>query len=162
MPSRENEAEFIYWAVKGNDAAFDLVNTLFQVSQTLDDLMDKDKPVSDKELFSAFHSCLVEIPRNPFYLKHLNYLVPLFSQYLMDWYDATMIERADDDHLKNVAFGLRSNIGALISQCAYLIGGIDWQCEVSVKVREHIWMETLQDYKRELNYVRQRKAEEAR
>lgn len=149
MPSRDNESDFVLKCVKGNAAAHSMIMQVFKVSQVLDDLVDKDKPVSDHEIFKAFHACLVAIPMNEFYQRYMHYLAPLFSQYLMDWYDATQIERMNSDHLKNVAFGLRSNVGSLIEQCAFLVGGIDYQLSVSVAIKEHIWMETLEEYKAE-------------
>lgn len=150
MPSRIDESEFVLRCVMGNTHAHAMIMAVFSISQTLDDLIDKDKELADDVIFNAFHACLVELPRNPFYLHYVEYLTPLFSQYLMDWYDATKIERMNTEHLKNVAFGLRSNVGSLITQCAYLVGGIEHQHAVSVSVKEHIWMETLEDYKREL------------
>lgn len=150
MPSRDNESEFVMECVLGHRDAHRMIMDLFSVSQVLDDLIDKDRPVDEEEIFKTYHTCLVDIPRNPFYLNHLNFLVPLFSQYLMDWYDATLLERKGTNHFKDVAFGLRTNLASIVTQCAYLIGGLDHKQSVAIEVRKHFWMETMTEYRDDL------------
>jgi hypothetical protein len=149
--ARDNEEKFLQWALQGHTAAVMLCQRVFKVSQILDDLIDKDKPVSDEDIYKAFFNAMVSIPLNAFYQQHQVYLVPLFNQYLTDWYDATLMERQGDNHFRNVSFATRSNVGSIIGQCAFLIGGLDWQREVSVRVREHIHEDTLEQYKEELS-----------
>lgn len=151
MPSQPDEHEFLLWALQGNADAVDLVERLFRVSQTLDDLVDHDKDLSDQKIFEAFFECLVLIPGNATYQRFFVHLNPLMSQYLQDWFDATTMERTGHDHHRKVAFGLRSNLGAIITQLALLIGGFEWMQRVAPAVRNHIHCELFEDYTSGLN-----------
>jgi hypothetical protein len=151
MPSRSDEHEFLNWALQNDRDAVDLVQRLFRVSQVLDDLVDKDCELSDLQVYAAFFECLVLIPANPAYQKHFPHINPLLGQYLQDWFDATQMERSGIDHHRRVAFGLRSNLGGVVTQLALLIGGFEWMQQVAPAVRDHIHCELFEDYERELS-----------
>lgn len=154
MPSRPDEHEFLVWALQGDLAAVELVQRIFRVSQTLDDLVDKDKELSDRDIYAAFFESLVLIPANSAYQRFFAHLNPLFAQYLQDWFDATLMERSGVDHHIRLAFGLRSNLGAIITQLALLIGGFEWMQRVAPAVRDHIHCELFEDYLAELPVIR--------
>ncbi|EGR3070233.1 hypothetical protein DMW20_11770 [Vibrio parahaemolyticus] len=148
-----NQIDFIKKAVLGNQAAEDFCRRLFNVSQLLDDLIDKDKPITDDEIFKAFWECLIEIPKNPFYIAHSPTLIPMMQVFMMDYYDSVTLERANNlnmqnnDHGKNIAFVLRDSIGSIITHCAYLVGGYQHMIEISAQTRMVIFDESLEDYK---------------
>ncbi len=151
-----NQVEFIKKAVLGDLAAEDFCRRVFNVSQVLDDLIDKDKPVTDDDIFNSFWECLIEIPKNPFYLKHAPTLVPMMQVFMVDYYDSVVLERAEkvnkqkNDHGKNIAFTLRDSIGSIITHCAYLVGGYQHMIEMSAEVRLVIFDESLENYKESL------------
>ena len=149
MP-RENEAEFVSWALKGDRGAIDFCDMFFRISQTWDDLIDRDKPIHESTINRMMWDALIELPSNSFYLEHQAELIPLFRQYAIDWMDSNVLERGKSDHGKNIAFVLRDSVSSLLTQCAYYIGGIEWMAEVSVHIREHIFEDTLFDYKASL------------
>lgn len=123
---------------------------LFRISQVLDDLIDKDKPVSEVTITRAFWLALIELPANPFYRQHEPYLRPLMASALQDWTDATTMERAGDEHGKHLAFVLRDQLTAVVIQCAYLIGGYSWMQGVSEHIRRHFHEDSLTDYMNDL------------
>ena len=45
-----------------------MLNDLFRAMHTWDDLVDKDKPVSEADINGAFVALMVHVPANPFYL----------------------------------------------------------------------------------------------
>lgn len=145
-----NEEEFLFYSLKENLSAVEFCQLIFRISQILDDLVDKDKPVSDDELINLVFDCLVSVNLNPFFVAHQHYLTPLLAQHLSDWRDSTAMERSNSEHLKHVAFGLRSNVGSLITQCAFLIAGKGWADTISIKMRELIHDESLTDYLKNL------------
>lgn len=145
MP-RQNEEEFLFWALRGHRQAVAFCQGIFRISQVWDDLIDRDRAVSDAQVNEAFWTALVSIPQNPFYAAHMIHLTPLLSQYIVDWMDATRLE-GEGEHEESIAFVLRDSVGSIIIQCAYLVGGFEWMNQVSQAVREHIFEETLEQYR---------------
>lgn len=148
MP-RANEEQFLFKVLCGRKDAVRFCQLLFRVSQVWDDLVDGDRQVAAEDINRAFWMLLVELPVNSFYNDHFSHLQPLLSQYICDWLDANELEKRGDDHGKNIAFVLRDGIGAIIIQCAYLLGGYDYMRKVSEEVRRHIFEEGLEKYKQE-------------
>lgn len=126
-----------YW-LKGHAEACIFIDTVFDIAHTLDDLTDRDKPVSTAQAQSAFRSALIDLPRNPFYVQHFALLNAALHLAFLNWLAANNLEvRADDDAAKDVAFILRSSYADLITVCAYIIGGEAWAVQVAADVRVH-------------------------
>lgn len=149
MP-RPDERQFLNDVLLGNVDAIRFCETLFRVSQVIDDLIDKDRSVSDRTIERSYWDAMIEIPSNPFYQRHLQTLVPLMQTAFNDWLDANTLENADD-HGRNIAFVLRDSVGNIACQVAYLVGGFDHMRSVSPLIRLHIHEDTLSDYKQELD-----------
>lgn len=159
MP-RPDEHAFLTQVLPQCPDAVAFCETLFRISQTLDDLIDKDQPVSDDAIVSAFWQALIELPGNPFYRRHELYLRPLMAGALQDWRDSVLLERGDDDHGKALAFVLRSQLTSLVVQCAYLVGGEDWMNHVSEPIRRHFHDHSFAEYLTDLEeeaHVRRRR-----
>lgn len=149
MP-RNNEHAFLNQVLQSNSAAVSFCETLFRISQTLDDIIDGDKSVSGNDVVSAFWQSLIELPANPFYRQHEPYLRPLMASALQDWRDSVAMERADDDHGKHLAFVLRDQLTSVVVQCAYLVGGEAWMANAGPLIRRHFHEDSLDDYLSEL------------
>lgn len=145
MP-RQNEATFLRGVLRNNEAAAQFCEMLFRISQTLDDLIDKDNPVADTTLIRTFWEALIELPANPFYREYEPYLRPLMASALQDWRDSACLERSDNRHYKTLAFVLRDQLTAVVTQCAYLVGGYEWMNKVSLSIRDHFHEDVLDDY----------------
>ena len=149
MP-RQDEHAFLCRVLPNHPAAVAFCETLFRISQTLDDLVDRDRPVSDEAVMSAFWQALIELPANPFYRQHELYLRPLMAGALQDWRDSVTLERSGDHHGRTLAFVLRDQLTSLVIQCAYLVAGEQWMNQVSVAIRQHFHEDGLDDYLTEL------------
>lgn len=145
MP-RQDEQQFLAYVLQGQPQAIAFCHRLYATTQVIDDLIDKDRDVSDEELFRAFWDCLFELPINPFYRQHEIYLRPILATGFQDWWDSVKLERAGDNHARHVAFVLRDSLTSVVIQCAYLIGGYDWMQEVSETIRRHAHEDTLSEY----------------
>lgn len=145
MPQAD-EQEFLKTVFGGRGDVIDFLNTLFRTTQVIDDLVDKDRPVDDDEIFHAFWSCLFELPTNPFYRQNEVYLRPILAAGFQDWWDSVKLERSGDDHGKTIAFVLRDSLTGVVIQCAYLVGGYDYMQEVSERIRRHAHEDTLDQY----------------
>ena len=140
-----SEQEFTYKACKGYQPAIDLCNQYFHVCQVWDDLIDKDRPLSDTEINNTFISALFEIPSNHFYRANFDYLKGVMFSGVIDWMDANDLEKGTD-HQKMVAYTLRDNFNNLLIHCAYLIGGKAWMHEIRKQLRLDVYDESLDAY----------------
>jgi hypothetical protein len=135
--------------MQGNMDAVKFCDDLFALTQTWDDLVDGDREVSPDAVNRAFWRALVELPQNPFYVRHMHDLRPLLRGFFNDWFDANTLEKGDV-HERTLSFVLRDTVGGVASQCAYLVGGYDWMRRVSPDIRRMIHDEGLEDYLRGL------------
>lgn len=135
-------------AFRGDEHAADLLVALSEMTQTYDDLIDRDKPVSDEAIHRMMHIVLVAIPRNPFYVAWRAELQPMIEQMVIDWRTANELEGGDTAQ-KLVAYVLRDTLCSVVVRAAHIIGGWDWALEVSTRVRKYVHDEPPGDYVRE-------------
>lgn len=145
MP-QPNERAFLQHVLQGQAAPILFCEALFRISQTLDDLIDGDKPVTGDAVYRAFWEALVDLPGNPFYRQHESALRPLMAAALQDWRDSVTLERAGDHHGRTLAFVLRDQLTGVVVQCAGIVGGFEWMQQVSAEIRRHFHEDALVDY----------------
>lgn len=141
-----DEAQTIRLIVKGNEEAALYCEQFFSVCQIWDDLIDKDKEVSDSMINTMMWLTLLEMPKNRFFQQYSHELIPVMRQYVIDWFDANQYENKKDDHSLSISYVLRDSINQLLVQCAYLIGGAEWAANVSFSLRERVHDESIADY----------------
>lgn len=151
--SQTGETKFLVSVLRGNEPAVQMCQQLHEIAQVLDDLIDKDKPVSDQKIIHTFWKMLIELPDNPFYRQHELTIRPLIAVALQDWTDSVNMERAGDAHARTLAFVLRDQITAVVVQCACIVGGYEWMQSVSVDIRRYAHEESLEDYLSELKGI---------
>lgn len=149
MP-QPNEREFLQYVLKDHGPAILFCESLFRVSQTLDDLIDQDKPITGDTIYQSYWEALIEIPSNSFYRANELTLRPLMAAALQDWKDSVTLER-DSQHGRTIAFVLRDQLTSLVVQCSCLVGGFDWMQQVSKQIRLHFHEDSLQSYIDDLN-----------
>ncbi len=121
---------------QGNGEAVKLIGLLYQVFHTWDDLIDRDRAVTDQAVNNAFWDLLCELPRNPFFLLWRDELVPAIRSAVMDWQSSVSLERAGDLDSVGYAYGLRASLATVVIQIAYLIGDKEWADQVAQEVRQ--------------------------
>lgn len=151
MP-QPNEREFLQHVLKDHGPAILFCESLFRVSQTLDDLIDRDQPITDDAIYQSYWEALIEIPSNSFYRANEITLRPLMAAALQDWKDSVTLER-DSQHGRTLAFVLRDQLTSLVVQCANLVGGFHWMQQVSKDIRLHFHEDSLNSYLDDLNEV---------
>lgn len=125
--------EHIY---KNDTAAIELSFMLLDVSQVWDDLVDKDKPVSQEEIDTAFLYSLQYIPTHKYWSPALHCM--LNSVYLR-WYAANCIERdcsADNNELAK-AWMLRAGLFDLFEMLSMQLHGIDFARSNARLIRQY-------------------------
>ena len=145
-----NERVFLQRVLQDHGPAILFCEALFRISQTLDDLIDGDKPVAGEAIYQAFWEALIELPSNPFYRQHEPFLRPLMAAALQDWRDSVSLERVGDHHGRTLAFVLRDQLTGLVVQCAGIVGGFAWMQQMGAEIRRYFHDEALVDYLGEL------------
>lgn len=150
MTPDPNEVAMLRFWLKENEDAVRFCLDVFSISQTLDDLVDRDAPVSGEEIERMAMLMFSDIPRNPFYRQHQDSLQSFMETALMYWMDANKLE-ARGEAGRRLAFVFRDIIGGLANKCALLIGGFDWWSLVTLDIHRRMTHdETYESYARDL------------
>ena len=121
--------------LQGNTDALAMILDIHRIVEVWDDLLDKDKPVSDSALNATIAAALITLPRNPFYARNFNLLSPILEMAIMDWHAASELERIGGEALRT-SYALRCAFYALTVMAAKIIGGAEWAQKVSVELRQ--------------------------
>lgn len=130
-----DQALALHW-MRGNATAVDFLRSAFHVAHFWDDLIDRDKQISDAQVNGAMFQALVFLPRNPFYQAHFHDLNAVLANAITNWQVATQLERNGGVNGKRAAYVLRAAYVDLVTHSALLIGGMDWARDVGVEVRQ--------------------------
>lgn len=131
---KQRDEKLRFW-LKGNLFACDCIVQLSTVSETWDDLVDKDREVSNKEIDEAFSILLVRLQNNPFYLQFQTQLMAITLLGINAWMDANALEKADTEKERALAFYIRNYCYELTSAAAFFVGGWDWLRSISLEMR---------------------------
>lgn len=135
--------------VKGDHEAFDFLMNVHEIVEVWDDLIDKDKAVSDLALNDTFYRALIVLPRNGFYQRNFSLLNPIFEAGILDWFTANALEAKGDTESLMAARVLRCNLQQLMVMCARVVGGVEWAKRVGLELRT-MGVETFAQYASEL------------
>lgn len=116
----------LYPLLRDDRDALELCIDLLFVGHLWDDLIDKDKPLKDEEINSAFAGMLARIPRNPFFQRHVRDLGPLLMSTVLQWKDANKLELRGSSQERAMAYMLRNMLLQVMAYCIWLIGGDAW------------------------------------
>jgi len=141
-----DDRQYLLHAYQGNTDAVDLVLRIAEISHTWDDLVDRDKPVTDAQINRAFSIALLELPKNQFYQAHCLDLLPVMTTGTLNWLTANEYEKQQDKEAHALAHVLRYGIADLALFIAYLIGGQEWAQQVAPELRRRSQRDTLENY----------------
>ena len=132
--------------LKGDEAAVAFVVRIFRALHVWDDLIDKDKNVTDDEIHSVFWDLLIALPADPFYRAHLHLLSGTIVNAVLNWRIANQMEREGNEKDKSIAFILRGAYIDILSASAFIVGGIDWVNTIGPAIRRWAHEETFEEY----------------
>lgn len=142
------DQEFMLMAFKDNRSAVDFVLMIARVADVWDNLIDKDNPVSDEAINSAFWLLAVEMPGNAFYREYIDDLRPVMATGILNWMAATRMER--DETLPHraieIAHVIRYSIADVVMMVALLCGGPEWAAQVGPELRMRSQRSDLNEY----------------
>jgi hypothetical protein len=140
------ERENLLTWLRGDEAAVRFVEDVAYVTQVWDDLIDRDKPVSDDQINGAFERLFIAVPRNSFYRTYFAELQPLVEQMIVDWHTANALERGTTQD-RMAAWMLRDSLTAVVIRAAILIGGYAWGLECAPQIRRFVHDEPFEEYR---------------
>ena len=128
--------EAIDLAANGDRGAASYLWAMATAARTLDDLVDRDEPVTDEQIVNAFFGLLVDLPLLPFFQRHRDVLTGVQLVALNAWLDANHLERRGDATAQLYAHVLRDAVNELLVAVAYLTGGFRHMRRVSLRARD--------------------------
>jgi hypothetical protein len=132
--------------LRGNIEAVQFVVRVFRALHIWDDLIDRDKALTDDEINSVFWDLLVVLPTDPFYVRNIALLNSTLVNAIINWHIANKLEREGDEKDKSVAFVLRGAYIDILSAAAFIVGGMQWVQEVGPAIRRWAHEETFDEY----------------
>ena len=144
-----NDIEFLTFAMRGDMDAVGLVMSVVKIADVWDNLIDKDKDVSDEDINQAFWLACVEIPRNPAFRRYQLDITSVFSMGIINWHVANKLQTGDD-HAKQIAHVTRYSIADVSLYLATAIGGPEWVIEVGPELRLRSQKDKLENFLKEM------------
>lgn len=149
---RETIKTILEPALRGNQDAITYCMYIYEIAHLWDDLIDKDKDITDEAVNTAFIRALIDIPYNNFYRQNMDYLLPLQHNAILQWLDANKMEKMDLNS-KCKAYMLKASFLQIVNCCAALIGGHEWAIQIGVDLRNALYGETLEEFLGEVQYA---------
>jgi hypothetical protein len=150
MNSKEGKLEWF----GGNQDALNLYRMFVDLLHTWDDLVDRDREVTELEINNAFMIALVYMPANPFYKHIQEQIMPMWLMVISAYEAGNKFEREKDEHGLEIAHTLRYAAGHIVSYMVYVCVGRNQAKEIMPEVWKHVVYERFDDYRKEhLNAV---------
>lgn len=133
----------------GNQDALNMFRLFVDLSHIWDDLIDKDKPVSDDRINHAFLCCLVYLQANPFYRAIQDQVLPMWISVISAYDTANKLERQKEEHGLEISHGLRYAAGHIVSYAVHVCVGEEKAKEFMPEVWKTIYFERYDEYREE-------------
>jgi hypothetical protein len=145
MNNKEGKLEWF----GGNEDALQLFRMIVDLAHAWDDLIDKDKEISDAEIHNSFLICLVYMQANPFYRKIQEQVWPMWLTVVSAYETANKFEREKDVHGLEISHGLRYAGGHIVAYIVHVCVGPEKAKEYLPEVWKTIINERFDDYRKE-------------
>ncbi|PCJ80858.1 MAG: hypothetical protein COA57_14740 [Flavobacteriales bacterium] len=133
--SRSNASEAFELASNKNESALSYLYMIGNCSRVVDDLIDKDRPVSNEQVMDMCFSLLVEIPFNDFFNQFKQTLLPFHVAFIQAYRDANALETGTTME-KEFAKHLSDTINEIVHTVCWLTGGFGILKNSSLKIRK--------------------------
>lgn len=135
--------------MSGNKEAFQLMVDLSRLGNIYDDLIDRDKPVSEKDIHSLMAKVLLEIPENRFYREHQTEILAVMATGLINYHAANQIEALGNLEELRVSHCLRYSVIDVGLLCMKITGGYEFAAKNARRARLMFQNDTWAHYKSE-------------
>jgi purine-cytosine permease-like protein len=134
----------------GNQDALNLYHMFVDLAHTWDDLVDRDKPVTQDAINNAFLICLAYMPANPFYQQIQQAVLPMWLTVVSAYQTANKFEQDKDEHGLEIAHTLRYAAGNIIAYAVHVCVGPEKAKEILPEMWKTVVAERYADYKAEV------------
>jgi hypothetical protein len=122
--------------IQDNDA-LRFLHIVGEIAETWDDLIDRDKPLTDSQINRAFWLATIGLQTNPFYQRHGAILMPVMAAGMNAFMDSAGMEKGDAQD-RATAYGLRDFYLELVSMVIFITRGYEAMREHSATVRRFL------------------------
>lgn len=133
----------------GNADAMNMCKMLIDLLHTWDDMVDKDRELTEDQTNNAFLICLVYLPSNPFYQLIQRDIMPMWISVVSAYETGNKFERDKDEHGIEIAHTLRYAAGHILSYAIHVCVGPEKAKEILPVVWKNIVYERFDDYRKE-------------
>lgn len=133
----------------GNQDALSMFRMFVDLAHTWDDLVDRDKEVSEDNINHAFAIALVYLPANPFYQAIQPQVLPMWLSVIHAFQTANAFEKAKDPHGLEIAHTLRYAAGNIMTYAVHVCVGPEKAKEYLPEMWKAIVVERFDDYRKE-------------
>jgi purine-cytosine permease-like protein len=133
----------------GNQDALNMYRMFVDLAHTWDDLVDKDRAVSEDAINNAFLVCLAYLPANPFYQTIQTQVLPMWLTVVSAYQVANHFEREKDPHGIEIAHSLRYAVGNIVAYAVHICVGAEQAKQVLPEVWKAIFFERFDEYRKE-------------
>ncbi len=130
----------------GNQEAISMVQTLVNVAEFWDDLIDGDKVPTPEESDAAFWGILVELHANAFFEKHKPSFLPLIVLSINAWKDSEVLKKDSNEVVRRIAFHQRIFLHEVTKLAAFIVGGYQHMRKVSPDICVFYSQETFEEW----------------
>ena len=131
--------EFLIECSCGNKYAKAFLYILREFAHLIDDLVDKDNPITQEQIAETLTSLIAQCLLNPWAQQHGKSLVPLFVNSMRCWVDADIWMTTDDKKKQIAADVFKSYYHEIFFQAAYICGGWNHMKAMTEKYRHVDW-----------------------
>lgn len=129
-----------------NDDAVRFILDWADACELFDDIVDRDKEITDEHAIRVLFSAFTEMPVNPFFDRFKHQLIPLLVTGINAWLDANTLETGTRND-RVFAYVMRDYYMEFVSFVIYLTRGRDVMRSLSMEIRDFFTHhESLEEY----------------
>ena len=133
----------------GNVDALNMYRMFIDLSHVWDDMVDKDKELTEDQTNNAFLICLVYLPSNPFYQLIQRDIMPMWISVVSAFQAGNKFEKDKDEHGIEIAHNLRYAAGHILAYAVHVCVGPEKAKEIVPELWKDIVFERFDDYRKE-------------
>jgi hypothetical protein len=136
-PEWHGDRDALLAGIIQDDEALKFLHVVGTIAEIWDDLIDRDKPVTNAQINRAFWLATIGLQTNPFYQRHGAMLMPVMAAGMNAFMDSAPMEQGDAQD-RATAYGLRDFYLELVSMVIYIARGFEAMREHSATVRRFL------------------------
>jgi len=133
-----------------NQDALNMYRMFVDLAHVWDDLVDKDKELTEDQVNNAFLIALCYLPANPFYQQIQYAILPMWLTVVSAYQTANKFEKDKDERGLEIGHMLRYAAGNIVAYAVHVCVGPEKAKEIMPEVWKHIVAERLDEYKKGL------------